>query len=49
MLIDSFAPYPDAVETHSIVIAASPDGVYRTLWTADLGDSLIIKLLLGCR
>ena len=49
MLIDSFAPKPDAVETHSIVISASPEAVYRSLWTADLGGSLIIKLLLGLR
>ena len=49
MLIDSFAPSPDAVETHSIVINASKDTVYRALWTADLGGSLVIKLLLGLR
>ena len=46
MLIDSFAPDPDAVETHSIAINASSDAVYRALWTADLGGSLIIKLLM---
>jgi hypothetical protein len=49
MLIDSFAPNPDAVETHRIAINASPDVVYRALWAADLGGSLIIKLLLGLR
>ncbi len=49
MLIDSFAPNPDAVETHRITINASPDAVYSALWTADLGGSLIIKLLLGLR
>jgi hypothetical protein len=48
-LIDSFAPNPDAVETHHINIAASPEAVYRALWTADLGDSLVIKLLLALR
>jgi hypothetical protein len=48
MLIDSFAPNPDAVEIHSIVIAASRRNVYRTLWTADLGSPLI-KLLLWLR
>ena len=47
--IDLFAPHPDAVETHRIKIAASPDFVYRALWTTDLGSSLIIKLLLGLR
>jgi len=47
--IDLFAPHPDAVETHSLNIAASPGVVYRALWTADLGGSLIIKLLLGLR
>ena len=49
MLIDSFAPNPDAVETHSIAINASPEVVYRALWTADLGGSLIIKFLLALR
>jgi hypothetical protein len=48
-LIETFAPNPDAVETHSINIAASPEGVYRALWTADLGGSLVIKLLLALR
>lgn len=49
MLIDSFAPDPDAVETHSIAIDASREQVLSALWTADLGGSLIIKLLLGLR
>jgi hypothetical protein len=49
MLIDSLAPNPDAVETHSIIINTLPEAVYRSLWTADLGGSLIIKLLLGLR
>lgn len=49
MLIDSFAPNPDAVEIHSIGLNASPEAVYHLLWTADLGGSLIIKLLLGLR
>lgn len=47
--IDLFAPHPDAVETHRIKIAASPEVVYRALWTTDLGSSLIIKLLLSLR
>ena len=47
--LDSFAPNPDAVEIHSIVIHASPETVYRALWTADVGGSLIIKVLLGLR
>jgi hypothetical protein len=49
MLIDSFAPNPDAVETHSIVVNASREMVYRALRTADLGGSPIIKLLLVLR
>jgi hypothetical protein len=49
MLIDSFAPNPDAVEVHSISITASRDVVYQTLWSADLGGSLIIKALMGLR
>ncbi len=49
MLIDSFAPNPDAVEIHRIDIHASPQTVYHALWTADLGDSFVIKLLMGLR
>jgi hypothetical protein len=49
MLIDSFAPNPDAVEVHSIAINASREKVYDALWTGDLGGSLIIKLLLLVR
>jgi hypothetical protein len=49
MLIDSFAPNPDAVETHAIVIRAPRQIVYHTLWTTDLGGSPIIKFLLGLR
>ena len=49
MVIDSFAPDPDAVETHSIAIDASREQVLSALWTADLGGSLIIKLLMGLR
>ena len=49
MLIDSFAPNPDAVETHCIVINASAQEVNSALWTADLGGSVIIKLLMGLR
>ena len=47
--MDSFAPNPDAAEIHTIVVDASPETVYLALWTADLGSSLIIKLLLGLR
>lgn len=49
MLIDSFVPVPDATEKHSIEIAANAPAVYRTLWTADLGGSWIIKGLLWLR
>ena len=49
MLIDSFAPKPDAVEVHRIVIKASRATVYRVLKTADLGQSIIIKSLLALR
>ncbi|SRR6266481_2613469 len=49
MLIDSFAPNPDVVERHSIIIKASTEEVTRALWATDLGSSLIIKLLMGLR
>lgn len=48
MLIDRFAPNPDAVETYSITINASRQAVHDALWTADLG-SPVIKLLLALR
>ncbi|MFN2576503.1 MAG: hypothetical protein ABR607_02315 [Pyrinomonadaceae bacterium] len=49
VLIDSFAPNPDAGEIHSIVIKASRETVYEALWTAKLGNSIVIKLLLLLR
>ena len=49
MLIDSFAPTPDAVEVHRIVIKAPRESVHEALWTADLGGSIVIKLLLLLR
>lgn len=49
MLIDSFAPTFDAFEVHTITIDASAETVYEALRTGDLGDSLIVKLLLFLR
>ena len=49
MLLYRFVPRPDAAEAHWIEIAASPEVVYRALWTADLGDSVIVKGLLALR
>jgi hypothetical protein len=48
-LIDDAAPTPDAREFHDIEIHASPDAVYRTLWTTNLGTSFVIKSLLALR
>ena len=47
MLIESFIPNPDAVETHKIEIAASRAAVYQAHWTADLGGSPVIKSLMA--
>jgi hypothetical protein len=49
MLIESFIPNPDAVETHKIEIAAPSEAVYQALWTTDLGGSPIIKSLMVLR
>lgn len=49
MLIDSFAPEFDATEVHRIAINASRQTVYESLWTADLGGSNVIKLLMFLR
>jgi hypothetical protein len=49
MLIDSFAPNPDATEIHKIEIAASCEIVYQALWTTDIGGSAVIKGLLALR
>jgi hypothetical protein len=45
MLIESFAPRYDAIETHSIEIDAPPDVVFRALRTTDFTASPIIKTL----
>lgn len=49
MLIESFIPNPDAIETHEIEIAASREAVYQALWATDLGGSPIIKSLMALR
>jgi hypothetical protein len=49
MLIESFAPSPDAVETHEIEIAASRESVYQALWAADFGRSRVVRGLLALR
>jgi hypothetical protein len=49
MLIESFIPNPDAVETHKIEIAAPRETVYQALWTTNLGGSPIIKSLMALR
>ena len=49
MLIDSFAPHPDAGEIHRIEIAAACETVYRALWTTDMGNSPVVKCLLALR
>ena len=49
MLIESFAPKPDAGEIHKIGIAAAPETVYQALWTADLAGSPISKGLMTLR
>lgn len=49
MLIDSFAPKPDATEIHKLEIAATRETVYQALWTTDLGGSLMVKGLLALR
>jgi hypothetical protein len=49
ILIESFIPNPDAIETHEIEIAASREAVYQALWTTDLGGSPIIKSMMALR
>ena len=49
MLIDSFVSRPDVSEKHQTTVNAAPDTVYAALLKTDLGDSLIIKLLLLMR
>jgi len=49
MLIERFAPTPDALEHHEVDIAAAPEVVYRTLSTIDFSASAIIKGLLTVR
>jgi hypothetical protein len=47
MMIESFIPNPDAIETHRVGIAASSESAYKALWTADLGGSPVIKSLMA--
>jgi hypothetical protein len=49
VLIDTYAPKSDARELHQIEIAAGAEVVYQSLWSADLGSSVIIKTLMGLR
>jgi hypothetical protein len=49
MLIDPFAPHPDAAEIHTIEIAAPPEAVYRALRTTNFADSFVIRCLLALR
>jgi len=49
MLIEAFAPNPDAVEIHTIEIAAPCEAVYRALWTANLAGSPVIQGLMTLR
>lgn len=49
MLIESFAPRYDAIETHSIEIDAPSDVVFRALRTTDFTASPIIKTLMFLR
>lgn len=49
MLIDTFAPEPDEVETHRLIIAAPCAQVYQALRQTDFGKSLIVKGLLALR
>ena len=49
MLIESFAPNPDASETHSVEIRASREAVYRALWETDLGGSALVRGLMTLR
>lgn len=49
VLIDTYASKSDARELHQIEIAASAEVVYQSLWSADLGGSVIIKTLMGLR
>ena len=48
-LLEDAAPNPDAAEFHQIEVLASPDVVYRALWTANPGASPIVKGLLTLR
>lgn len=49
VLIDTFAPHPDAVEIHRLEIAAPREAVYQALWTANLGTSPMMRGLLTLR
>jgi hypothetical protein len=49
MLIDEYLPEYHARECHDTVIQAGATEIYTTLRTADLGNSVIMRVLLGLR
>jgi len=49
LLIDDYLPRFHARERHETIVQASPMQVYAALRTADLGDSSLVRVLLGLR
>lgn len=48
-LIDGFVTEPDVRSRHSLRIAATPERAWKALWTVDLGEVFVVRLLLGLR
>jgi hypothetical protein len=49
MLIERFAPHPDAIERHHLHIDAPKELVYAALWRTDFGASIVTKTLMRLR
>ena len=49
MLIDDYLPHWDVRERHRISVAAPPEAVFAALGETDLGDALLVRVLLGAR
>ena len=49
MLIDDYLPHWDVRERHHIDVAAPPGAVFAALAETDLGNTFLLRLLLGAR
>ena len=49
MLLDSYLPHYDVSERHHTRVAASLEATYAALWTTDLANALVVRILVALR